>query len=140
VAIQAGREVLRRLETYLSLGISFGVETTLAGHTALRLMERARAKGFSVHLMYVCVAPVEIALGRIAQRVAAGGHGVPEADVRRRYGRSLSNLPVAIAQADHAILFDNTSDEGPRLVLALDHGDITIRASDPPSWVTAFAP
>lgn len=31
---------------------------------------------------------VELCLHRVAQRVASGGHDVPEADVRRRFGRS----------------------------------------------------
>lgn len=34
----------------------------------------------------------ELGLLRIRYRVASGGHNVPEADVRRRFGRTLRNL------------------------------------------------
>ena len=46
---------------------------------------------------------------RIAKRVEAGGRNFPEADVRRGYGWSLENLPVAAHRADHALRFDNST-------------------------------
>jgi len=49
----------------------------------------------------------------------AGGHDVPEEDVRRRYKRSFENLPIAIKRADHTILFDNSTEEGYRLIAIL---------------------
>lgn len=46
---------------------------------------------------------------RIAERVAEGGHHVPEADVRRRYQRGIANfLNVYRALADYWIVFDNS--------------------------------
>jgi predicted ABC-type ATPase len=44
---------------------------------------------------------------------------VPEVDVRRRYLRSFQNLAAAISRADHTILFDNSTEEGYRLVAVL---------------------
>jgi predicted ABC-type ATPase len=55
-------------------------------------------------------------LGRIRDRLVAGGHNVPEVDVRRRYLRSFQNLAAAITRADHTILFDNSTEEGYRLI------------------------
>jgi predicted ABC-type ATPase len=37
---------------------------------------------------------------RIRNRVAHGGHFVPDSDVRRRYARSMVNVPEAIRLAD----------------------------------------
>ena len=34
----------------------------------------------------------EASLARVGRRVRQGGHGVPEADVLRRYDRSVANL------------------------------------------------
>ena len=46
-----------------------------------------------------------------SRRVLAGGHNVPEMDVRRRYLRSLQNLSAA-GIADRVPLFDNSDDLG----------------------------
>ena len=70
-------------------------------------------------LVYIGTENVEINLARIRNRVLAGGHNVPEEDVRRRYKRSFENLPTAIQRADHTILFDNSAEEGYRLVAVL---------------------
>lgn len=45
---------------------------------------------------------------RVAVRVAAGGHDVPEDRTRSRYTRTLALAPVAIGYADQAFIFDNT--------------------------------
>ena len=70
-------------------------------------------------LVYIGTENVEINLARIRNRVLAGGHNVPEPDVRRRYNRSFANLPAASKAAHHTILFDNSTDEGYRLVAVL---------------------
>jgi predicted ABC-type ATPase len=43
-------------------------------------------------LFYLWIPSPELGLLRIRYRVANGGHNVPEADVRRRFGRTLRNL------------------------------------------------
>lgn len=83
-------------------------------------MLNARNLGFEVVLVYIGTEIVEINLARIANRVLAGGHDVPEADVRRRYQRSLKNVPIAISRADHVILFDNSSELGYQLLGVMD--------------------
>lgn len=121
-AIAAGRLVLQIAATKLQEGQSFAVETTLSGRNYLRMMLKARDRGFEIILVYIGTNNVEINLLRIANRVLAGGHDVPEADVRRRYQRSLQNLPIAIDRADHVILFDNSNEEGYQLVGVIDQG------------------
>jgi predicted ABC-type ATPase len=83
------------------------------------MMLDARARGFEIVLVYIGTEAVEINLARIRNRVLAGGHDVPEKDVRRRYRRSFENLPVAIQRADHTILFDNSTEDGYRLIAIL---------------------
>jgi hypothetical protein len=91
-AISAGKEVLRLAKEHLARKESFAVETTLSGKNYLQMMQYARAieRGFEVVLIYIGTRSVEIHLARIAKRVRAGGHNVPEPDVRRRYLRSFS--------------------------------------------------
>jgi len=82
-------------------------------------MPRARIRG---RLVYIGTEAVETNLTRIANRVLAGGHNIPETDVRRRYQRSLRNAPIAISRADHVILFDNSTEQGYQLVGVIDRG------------------
>lgn len=88
----------------------------MAGKNYLQMMLDARRRGFEVVLIYIGTEAVEINLARIRNRVLAGGHDVPEPDVRRRYKRSLANLAIAIRHANHTILFDNSTDDGYRLM------------------------
>lgn len=137
-AVQAGREVLKQEATYLDQSTSFAVETTLAGTGVLRLMEKARERGYRVHLVYIGLENVQTSLDRIAERVAQGGHGVPPDDVRRRYERSMRNLEAAIARADHVLLFDNSGEHDMHAVLAVDDNGVTMRSDMMPRWVSTY--
>ena len=117
--IAAARHVLKSAKEFIGQRESFAVETTLAGKHYLQTMADARIRGFEIVLVYIGTENVEINLARIRNRVLTGGHDVPEPDVRRRYARSFANLPAAISQADHTILFDNSSEEGYRLIAVL---------------------
>jgi predicted ABC-type ATPase len=69
-AIAAGREVLKRQAEYFRAGVSFAVETSLAGSRA-SLADEAK-HGFAVHLLYVGVNSPERSILRIRDRVAKG--------------------------------------------------------------------
>ena len=117
--IAAARRVLESAKDHITRSESFAVETTLSGKHYLRMMVDARNRGFEVVLVYIGTENVEINLARIKNRVLAGGHDVPESDVRRRFQRSFENLPIAMERADHTILFDNSTEEGYRLIAVL---------------------
>ena len=67
-------------------------------------------------------------------RAADGGHFVPDADVRRRFARSVANASQALRLADLAKLYDNSA-EGHRLVLVAKHGVVVWQAEPLPEWV-----
>jgi predicted ABC-type ATPase len=117
--IAAARSVLKSAKGHIRRRESFAVETTLAGKHYLQMMVDARRRGFEIVLVYIGTEDVEINLARIRNRVLAGGHDVPGTDVRRRYQRSFRNLPIASERADHTILFDNSTEEGYRLIAVL---------------------
>ncbi len=63
---------------------------------------------------------------RIRYRVESGGHNVPELDVRRRFGRTLTNLFTLYRPLlDTLHFFDNASDT-PRLIFKDEAGKTTI--------------
>ena len=118
-AVAGARKVLNSARQHVEKGEDFAVETTLSGQGYLQMMREARTRGFEIVLVYIGTERVRINVGRIRDRVVAGGHDVPEVDVRRRYLRSFQNLAAAIERADHTILFDNSTEEGYRLVAVL---------------------
>jgi predicted ABC-type ATPase len=133
--IAAARHVLKSVAEHLKRGESFAVETTLAGKSYLQVMLDARNRGFEIVLVYIGTENVEKNLARIRSRVLAGGHDVPKRDVRRRYRRSFENLPAAIERADHTILFDNSTEDGYRLIAILTTTRNQFFEPKPP-WVT----
>lgn len=90
--IAAGRETLRRIDSLLSEGVSFAMESTLSGSLYVNMLNRAQQLGYKTSIIYTFVESPEICIARIAARVKKGGHFIPDADVRRRYVRSKKNF------------------------------------------------
>jgi predicted ABC-type ATPase len=133
-AIDAGREALRMAGSLLASNQSFTVETTLSGHTYIRMMREAKRRGYLVVLIYIGTSHIAINMQRIRHRVAKGGHDVPEEDQRRRYPRSLANATIALAIADEAIILDNSADGYIKLAVKRNSG---IEIFEPlPRWAS----
>ncbi|MCM8622882.1 MULTISPECIES: AAA family ATPase [Candidatus Accumulibacter] len=114
--LAASRIFLRELETRIVAGESFAFETTLAGRTYLRMVDRLRRDGWRVDLIYLALPSAEMSKLRVAERVAHGGHAIPEADIERRFPRSLRHLLDDFSQrVDRCICFMNDG-ENPELV------------------------
>jgi predicted ABC-type ATPase len=116
-ATKAARTVLLHIADHISQRRSFALETTLAGRTHLRTIAAAKAAGFAANLVFCILPKVEMALARIAARVTAGGHAVPEADARRRFPRACVNF-AAYAEACDLWRILDTQQAEPRLVAA----------------------
>ncbi len=107
-AFRAGRLMLEQIGLSARRGEDFGFETTLSGLAHLALIRDLKRRGYATHLFYLWIPSADLALSRVRARVAGGGHDVPEAVVRRRFQRSISNfLHRYRAAVDHWILFDN---------------------------------
>lgn len=132
-AIAAGREVLCRTQEYIRAGQDFAIETTLSGSWTTSAVKQARDRHFFVRLVYICLDSPEQCIRRVQERVAQGGHNVPNSDVRRRYSRSLSNLKRFINIADETLVYDNSGPE-PKLVLEFRSGSLASQSSDLPHW------
>jgi predicted ABC-type ATPase len=119
-AFAAGRVMLTRIKQLVAARSSFAFESTLSSRTFAPLLQSAKADGYRVHLLYVWVPSAELSLKRVAHRAAGGGHDIPEADVRRRFGRSAANFfelyrPIA----DRWMVYDNSAKDA---VLVTDGG------------------
>jgi len=83
VAIEAGRIMLRRLHELSEQSQSFAFETTLAARSYAPWIKRLRSSGYEMHLLFICLRSVELAIERVAERVRRGGHIIPEPEIRR---------------------------------------------------------
>ena len=91
-AFRAGRLMLEEIDRHASQGKSFAFETTLAGRCYVRRIRRWRSEGYEVKLIYLPLETPEEAIRRVEQRIRQGGHRIPEAVVRRRFTRSVTNF------------------------------------------------
>ena len=136
---KAAREALRRRRLALLERRSFLVETTLSGTGIFRLMEAVRKQEYKIALHYVSLGSPGHALDRIRNRVARGGHDVPENDARRRFLRSHSNLPTEVQSADEVALYDNSLPERPHRVAAIFKEKTLWVSDDVPDWAAPVA-
>jgi len=90
--IEAARQFSNTLEQFINEKTSFVCESTLSGLTMQGWIKSAKDAGFLVEIVFVFLDSAEMCIARVAERVRKGGHHVPEADVRRRFGRSLNNF------------------------------------------------
>ena len=83
-----------------------------------RLIPRWRKAGYRVRLIFLSLPTPEIAIARVAARVAQGGHNVASAIVRRRFDSGLHNLKeIYMDLVDQWEWYDNSSNI-PRLISA----------------------
>jgi predicted ABC-type ATPase len=88
--VLAARMMLTRIDELVDINADLAVETTLASLTCARKIPRWRQRGYMVSLVYLRLASVLESMPAFAKRVGAGGHGIPEDTIRRRFGKGLS--------------------------------------------------
>lgn len=107
-AIKAGRLMLAEIARHARRGDSFAFETTLSGRRYARQIPEWRATGYRVKLFFLRLDSPEMAISRVQQRVALGGHAVADAVVRRRYESGWRNFTdVYRPLVDQWALYDN---------------------------------
>lgn len=107
-AFKAGRLMLEAIAEHAQHGESFAFETTLSGLTYAQMIPSWRADGYAVKLVFLALPDVEMALARVAARVAQGGHNVPEDVVRRRFSAGRNNFDRYKQLVNNWQLYDNS--------------------------------
>jgi predicted ABC-type ATPase len=112
MAMQSGRLMLERLQTLAEAGVDFAFETTLAARTFVPFLNGCKLRGYTINLIYLWLPSADLAVERVAKRVASGGHNIPVEVVRRRYARGLKNLvELYLPISDGWMIFDNSDGE-----------------------------
>ena len=104
--------MLEEIDRNAAAGESFAFETTLAGRSYVHRLDAWRASGYRVKLIFLRLVAVTDAIERVRLRVSQGGHGVPEAVIRRRFQAGLANFEQLYQpRVDSWQLIDNGGDQ-----------------------------
>jgi predicted ABC-type ATPase len=126
----------------VSEGRDLMYETVMSHPGKLAELQAARLRGYHITIHWVATDDADVNVKRVAMRVAAGGHGVPEDRIRARYARTMRLAPVALTLADDALVFDNTrrgSEGGLDLQGRLIEGRLELATTRPAAWAARLA-
>lgn len=126
------------LEAAIRDGKSHAFESTLGATAIPRLLAEAAAEGLHVVVWFVGLATPEQHIARVKQRVAAGGHDIPEEKIRERWDTSRRNLIALLPHLTELKVFDNSAERDgtgkiplPRLLLHWKDG--AVAGPEPPA-------
>lgn len=127
---EAWQEGMRRLEIAIAEKRNHAFETTLGGNSIPVTLRKAA----TTHdlLMWFCgLDSPEHHITRVRQRVARGGHDIPEAKIRERCIASVANLIGLLPRLARLQVYDNSIDAvlgqpmpNPYLLLQMERGRI----------------
>lgn len=125
-AIKSGRLVLEGIHGFARKEADFGFETTLSGKAYVNLFKELKTRGYKLHLFFLWVPGPGLAVARIKDRVAEGGHDVPARDVRRRFSRSIVNFFTLYEPLLDSWMFFNNAGSVPILIAKRKNGQAEV--------------
>jgi predicted ABC-type ATPase len=109
VAVEASRIMYKRIRELIVARKTFALETTLASRSIAKLLQGAQDKGYYVTLLFFWLNTPDLAVERVKNRVASGGHNVSETTIRRRYTAGIQNLfELYMPICDYWMITDNS--------------------------------
>lgn len=132
-ALIAEKERFRLLEE----GQTFCFETVYSHPSKLDFIAQAKAAGFRIVIFYFHLGDIGLHNARVASRVTAGGHAVPEDKVNGRVPRTFANIRDSVGLADELHLVDNSSTVKPFLRIASWRDGVwEVFVTKVPSWAS----
>ena len=125
-------------EQYLKHRISFSFETVFSHPAKIDILRRAQAAGFKTYMYFVATENPVINVNRIKERVALGGHDVPEEKTRSRYLRCMEQVRYALPYLNRAYFFDNSTQQSLYLAEYESEAGFTLHSELLPSWFKRF--
>lgn len=129
LAAEARDEMLKARQSFIT-------ETVFSHPSKLELLVNAQRLGYTVDL-HVVMIPEDLAVERVLDRTAAGGHQVPEDKVRERHRRLWRFVADAIRRADSATVYDNSMRAAPLKIVAFFENGQATTPSRWPAWTPA---
>lgn len=138
IATAATRLADRYRENLLEQKTSFVFETVFSDPVGdkVEFLRRAQNAGYRVALIFIGLDNATVSKARVIERVAKGGHDVPDDKLQSRFPRSLTNLARALQTVDLAMLFDNSKADQPfRHVATFESGELVAVTELKPGWI-----
>jgi predicted ABC-type ATPase/predicted transcriptional regulator of viral defense system len=108
-ALRAGRIMLEEIRRHVQDRATFAFETTLSGKAYARMIPGWQSAGYRVDLVFLRLPEPQMAIDRVASRVAFGGHDVAKHVIRRRFAQGWANFQhVYRPLVDSWHLYDNS--------------------------------
>lgn len=86
--------------------------------------------GYTVVLFFIRIDEVSQSIGRVAMRVARGGHDIPDEKLRSRFERTKENLERAIDRLPHVVVYDNSDLRRPYQLVEVYEGGKRVTTQD----------
>ncbi len=106
--LEAAQLAEKQREKHIEQMNEFCFETVLSTERNLRLLKRAKEKGYFIRCYYVLTADPMINVWRVRSRVDSGGHDVPEDKIIKRYDRALELIKDLVEICDICHIYDNS--------------------------------
>ena len=109
--LEAAQLAERQREEHIEQMSEFCFETVLSTERTIKLLEKAKQKGYFIRCYYILTADPMINVLRVTSRVEAGGHDVPEEKIITRYDRALCLVKDLVQICDVCHIYDNSGNK-----------------------------
>lgn len=109
--LEAAQLAERQREEHLEQMSEFCFETVLSTERNIKLLQKARQRGYFIRCYYILTADPMINVLRVKSRVEAGGHDVPEDKVVTRYDKALNLVKDLVKLCDVCHIYDNSGNK-----------------------------
>ena len=106
--LEAAQLAEKQREKHIGQMNEFCFETVLSTKRNLRLLKRAKEKGYFIRCYYVLTADPMINVWCVRSRVESGGHDVPEEKIIKRYDRVPELIKDLAEICDVCHIYDNS--------------------------------
>lgn len=113
--LEAAQLAEKQREEHVAAGEEFCFETVLSTDRNLKLLKKARKRGFFIRCYYILTSDPMINIFRVKSRVESGGHDVPEDKIVLRYDRALALISNLIPVCDICHIYDNSGQKPYRI-------------------------
>lgn len=108
--LEAAQIAESQRESHLENLEEFCFETVLSTDRNLKLLQRAKEKGYFIRCFYMITCNSKINVLRVRTRVEKGGHDVPEGKIVSRYNRALGLVKELVKVCDICHIYDNSGE------------------------------
>jgi len=136
---EAARIVEEIRNSLLPDGRSFCFETVFSHASKVDFVAKAKSLGYQIILVFIHLETLSLNMARVAQRVAEGGHNVPDEKVAKRIPRLLGHIKSVLPLCNHVTILDNSRADNPFVpIFSLRGGRLEKFLAGLPDWADAL--